>query len=257
MSNSMLALVAAAALFTGSPQDGEGWLHEAESRLYSWPKPGAVIRFQVKTDVLDKTIEMLKKQLPPNPDAAAVKAIDALRRIQIHGMVDTETGQATTEVELAVDISDPNRKAGVERVKQGITTMVTKSFEALPFHDTSMAGADGKVLEASESGDRLTVKVSGKVPGEDTLIFLDRRKMLPEVVENGGKSMKIRYTEVLPGKFAPARLDIEAPGTPKSTAAFTYQRVGELVFPSTVIVDSNGTKAKLQFLSVRLDRRAP
>ena len=129
--------------------------------------------------------------------------------------------------------------------------MVTKSFEALPFHDTNLSGKDGKVLEASESGDRRTVKVSGKTPEEETSILLDRRKMLPESVENGGKSMKIRYTEVLPGKFAPARLDIEAPGTPKSIATFTYQRVGELVFPSTVVVDS-----KVRYFGTPLERRS-
>lgn len=257
MSNPLLALVAAAALLPGTPEEGANWLHEAEGHLYSWPKPGGVVHFQVKTDVLDKAIETLRKQLPPNPDPAAVKTVDALRRTEITGTVDLETGQATAEVELTVDTSDPTRKASVEQVKQELTTMVTRMFEILPFHDPALTRKDGKVLEATESGDRLTVKITGKTPGTETSIRLERRRMLPESFESAAQSIKVRYTEVLPGKFAPARFDIEMPRAPKSTVTFTYQRVGELVFPSTIVVESAGTKARLELRSIRLERRAP
>lgn len=254
MSNPMLALVAAAALFTGSPSDGESWLREAEGRLYAWPKPASVVRFHVRTDVLEKTIEGLKQQLPPNPTPDMVKALDALRRIEIQGTVDTGTGQATTEIDIPMDTSDPRRKEAVEKTRAGITTMVTKSFEALPLSDPSLSGKGRSVLEAKEDGGALVVKVSGKVPGEDTTIRMDRNRMLPESFESSAMSMKVRYTEVLPGKFAPARLDIQIPGQAKSSATFTYQRVGNLVFPSTVVAASGGMSARLEFLSLSVDK---
>jgi hypothetical protein len=256
MSNSLLALVAAAALLTGTPEEGADWLHEAESHLYTWPSPGSAVHFQVKTDVLEKAIEMLRKQLPPDPDPAAVKMIEALRRTEITGAVDTGSGTATAEVEMNVDTSDPARKAAVDKVKEQLTTLVTKMFEVLPFHDPTLLHKDGKVLEASDSGNQITVKISGKNPGEETSIRLERRRMLPESFKSATQSVQARYTEVLPGKFAPARLDIETPGTPRSTLTFTYQRVGDLVFPSTVVVETAGVRARLDFRSIRVDGRA-
>lgn len=254
MSNPLLAFIAVAAMLTGSPEDGETWLHEVEGRLYAWPKPAAVVRFHVRTDVLGKTIEMLKGQLPPDPTPDMVKTIDALRRIEITGTIDTGTGEATTQVDIPMDTSDPQRREAVETTRRSITRMVEKSFESLPLHDPRLAGKGRKVLAADEEGDTLTVKVSGKAPGEETTIRIDRRRMLPEAFESGARSMKVRYTEVLPGRFAPARLDIQLPDAAKSSATFTYQRVGDLVFPSTVVVTLGATSARIEFLSVRAEK---
>ena len=250
MSNPLFALVAAAAL-AGSPQDGEAWLREAESRLYAWPDPGVVVTFKVKTDVLTKTIEGMRKQLPPNPPPEMVKAIDALRRLEVLGTLDTATGIATTEIDLPLDTTDPVRKQGVDQIKQGIATMVSKAFECLPLHDPSLLSDGRKVLEAVEKGDAITVKVSGATAAETTTIKMSRARMLPEGFENASMSLKIRYVEVLPGRFAPAKLDIALADGQKSAAAFTYQRVGELVFPATVAVTHGTMTARMEFLSVR------
>jgi hypothetical protein len=258
MTHPFLALVATVALVTGSQpsgsqHDGEIWLREAEGRLYSWPKPGAIVGFKVKTDVLEKTIENLRQQLPPNPTPDMVKAIDALRRISITGTLDTTTGAATTVVDIPIDLNDANRKEAVERTKSGIETMVTKSFETLPLHDPTLLRKDGKVLEATEQGDAIVVKVSGKDPGDETTIRMNRRRMLPESFENSGMAMQVRYTEVLPGRFAPAKMDIQLPQMPKSTVTYSYQRVGDLIFPSTVVVSLGATSAKIEFQSVRVE----
>lgn len=253
MSNPLLIFVAAAATLTGSPEDGETWLREAESHLYSWPEPGVVVRFKVKTDVLTKTVEMLRKQLPPDPTPDMVKSIDALRRIEITGTLDTGTGKATTEIDFALDTTDPQRRDAVEKMKSGIATMVEKSFESLPLDDPSLVGKNRKILEANEVGDTITIKVAGRSPGEEKTIRLERHRMLPESFESEAFSMKVRYTEVLPGRFAPARLDIQVPDSPKSTATYTYQRVGELVFPSTVVVTLGTMSARLEFLSARVE----
>ncbi len=109
------------------------------------------------------------------------------------------------------------------------------------------------MIEADSKGDVITVVVSGKNPGEETTIRLDRRRMLPESFEGASLSMKVRYSEVLPGKFAPARLEIELPDDTRSMAAFTYQRVGHLVFPSTVRVELGAVKAKLEFQSAHVE----
>jgi hypothetical protein len=257
MSNSLLALVVAAATLTGTPQDGEAWLREAESHLYAWPDPGVVVRFQVRTDVLQKTVDSLRKQLPPDPTPDMVKSIDALRRIEITGMLDTATGKATTVVDLPLETTDPKRREGIEQMKKGIQEMVSKSFESLPLDDPRLFGKDRKVLEATELNGKITIKVAGKKPGESRTIRLEKSRMLPESFETEASSVQLRYIEVLPGRFAPARLDIQVPGSPKSTATYTYQRVGELVFPSTVVATLGAASAKLEFLSVRVEKAGP
>jgi hypothetical protein len=253
LTKTMLAFAAAAALFHGTPGEGEAWLKEAESHLYSWPKTGAVIRFQVKTDVVDTMIARIKKDLPPNPDPQAQKVIDALKRIRITGSVDTETGKATADVQIPYETDDPNRQAMLEKMKQGIVTMVTKCFEGIPFHDSSLCGKGRSVAEAEAKSDTITVKLTGGEAKEASMIRLDRRRMLPEYFESDKLKMKVRYAEVVPGKFAPASMEVQMPDNSKSTAAFTYQRVGELVFPSTVKVELGAVKAKLEFLSVHVD----
>lgn len=256
MSNPLLAFVSAAALLTGTPQDGEAWLREAESRLYSWPEPGVIVSFHVRTDAIQQTIDALRKQLPPEPTADMLKSLDALRRIEIAGTLDTSTGKTTTRIDLPIDANDPKRKDGVERLKNGLTSMVAKFFDSLPLHDPSLA-KDKKVLEASESGSTLTVKLSGKTPEDETTLRIDKNRMLPETFEQATRSMKVRYVEVLPGRFAPARIDVQDPDSQKSSATFTYQRVGELVFPSKVTVTQGASTAKLEFLSVRVEKAGP
>lgn len=257
MSNPLLAFVSAAALLTGTPQDGETWLREAESRLYSWPDPGVVVSFHVRTDAIQQTIDALRKQLPPNPTPDMLKSIDALRRIEITGTLDTATGKTTTQIDLPIDVNDPKRKEGVEKLKRGLASMIEKCFESLPLHDPSLA-KDKTVLEASETGAMITVKLSGKTAEEEaTTLRFDKNRMLPETFEQGTKSMKVRYVEVLPGRFAPARLDVQSPDSPKSNATFTYQRVGDLVFPSKVTVTLGATTSKVEFLSVRVEKAGP
>jgi len=256
MPNPLLALVSAAALLTGTPQDGEAWLREAESRLYSWPDPGVVVSFHVKTDAIQQMIDALRKQLPPDPTPDVLKSIDALRRIEITGTLDTGSGKTTTHVDLPIDANDPKRKDGVEKLKNGITSMVEKFFDSLPLHDPSLA-KDKKVLEASESGSTMTVKLSGKTPDDETTLRFDKNRMLPEAFEQAAMTMKVRYIEVLPGRFAPARLDVQTRDSQKSSATFTYQRVGELVFPSKVTVAQGASTAKLEFLSVRVEKAGP
>ncbi|MFN0008666.1 MAG: hypothetical protein ACKVXR_12245 [Planctomycetota bacterium] len=256
MSNPLLALFSAAALLTGTPKDGESWLRESESRLYSWPEPGVVVSFHVRTDAIQQMIDALKKQLPPDPTPDMLKSIDALRRIEITGTVDTATGKTTTRIDLTIDANDPKRKEGVEKLKNGIDSMVAKFFDSLPLHDPGIA-KDKKVLEASESGSTLTVKLSGKTPDEETTLRLDKNRMLPETFDQATRSMKVRYIEVLPGRFAPARLDMQTPDSQKSSATFTYQRVGDLVFPSKVTVTQGASTTKLDFLSVRAEKAGP
>jgi hypothetical protein len=40
---------------------------------------------------------------------------------------------------------------------------------------------------------------------------------------------------------------------PKSTVTYSYQRVGDLIFPSTVVVSLGATSAKIEFQSVRVE----
>jgi len=147
----------------------------------------------------------------------------------------------------------------VEFLRANVDLAMGKPAEAVTVlqplkSDPSLSGKGRSVLEAKEDGGALVVKVSGKVPGEDTTIRMDRNRMLPESFESSAMSMKVRYTEVLPGKFAQARLDIQIPGQAKSSATFTYQRVGNLVFPSTVVAASGGMSARLEFLSLSVDK---
>lgn len=250
MLNSLLALAALAPLLGGTVEDGQAWLQKVEERMYAWPKPGSTVRFQVRTDMLDTALDLLSKEIEARPDETTAKAIEAMRRMTIKAQVDTSNGNVSVDIDVPFETDDPARKAGIDKMKQGITTVVSKSFQGLPLGDASMLGKNMTVLGCEERDGIVTVRVGGVRAGDETKIRIDRARLLPESFENTNYTMQMTFSEVLPRKFAPTRLEIQAKGQPKTSADYSYQRVGDLVFPSSVKVVSGDQRATLRFESV-------
>lgn len=245
-----LVLAALLAFQGGAPEDGQAWLKKVEDRLYHWPKPGVVVRFQVRTNMIDEAVGILRKELQSKPDPATAQAIEALKQVTIRGSIDTGTGAVTTDVDVPLQTDDPARKAGVERLKNGIRAMVSGAFQGLPLHDPSMLGKGSSVVSAEADGDSIAITITGRREGERNTIRVDRRSVLPEAIETPVFSLRYRYFQVLPGRFVPAHLEVRTRSGPANTADYTYQKVGDLVFPASVQVTSGELKATLQFESV-------
>jgi hypothetical protein len=66
-------------------------------------------------------------------------------------------------------------------------------------------------------------------------------------------TLRFRFVEVMPGRFAPARLEVRSPGGKESLAEYAYQRAGELAFPSTIKVSQGATSATISFVSIQVE----
>jgi hypothetical protein len=265
MTKLTLVLATCAALLRGTPEEGSAWLAKVESHLYRWPRPGSVVRFQVRTDLLDVAVAALKEQRkgkPGSADAAdaanaeLTRTIEALRKVEIKGSIDTETGAVTTRVDVPLDVTDPAIDAAVEKLKSRLVTLVSGAFGGLPLHDPSLLGPGATVLGAEVVGDDVAISIKPSRADEANTIHLNRRSELPETIETPKATMSFRFTEILPGRFVPASLEVRTKGGPTNRARYSWQKAGGLVFPSSIQVESGSQKATLAFESVSLQARS-
>jgi hypothetical protein len=59
----------------------------------------------------------------------------------------------------------------------------------------------------------------------------------------------------MPGRFAPARLEVRTPAGKESRADYAYQRAGELAFPSTIKVSQGAQSVTISFVSIQVEPR--
>jgi hypothetical protein len=248
-----LALLALMSFPGGSAADGEAWLEKSESHLYVWPKPGALVRFQVRTSMLEPAIAAMEKDPAVSSDPDKSRWVDALKHASISGTMDTATGTVTTDVDLRYEPSSPQGKAVSDKLKSGLASMISNAFQGLPLHDPSLLRKGGSVVGAEERDDTVLVTVTGKSESDRNKIQLNRRTALPESIETAEFTMRIRYVEVVPGKFAPARLDVRSPSGKESHAEYAYQKAGDLAFPSTIRVSQGPQSATITLVSLKVD----
>ena len=236
-------------------KQGAAWLQKTESHLYCWPKPGSLVHFQVRTNMLESTIALMEKDPEVASDPDKGKWVDALKHLSISGVLDTETGTVTTNVELRYEPLNPKGKAASEKLKSGVATTISNAFQGLPLSDPSMLRKGGSVVGAEEREGSVFVTVTGKTEGEQSRIQVNRRTELPESVEMKDLSMKVRFVEVVPGRFAPARLDVQSTAGKESHAEYAYQKAGEIAFPSTIRVFQGHQVITFSFVSLKVDPR--
>jgi hypothetical protein len=238
-----------------APKQEPTWIDKTESHLYCWPKPGSLVHFQVRTNMLEATIAAMEKdpEVATNPDKG--KWVDALKHVSIDGTLDTETGVVTTNVDLRYEPVNPKGKAASEKLKSGVASMISNAFQGLPLHDPTLLRKGGSILGTEERGDAVFVTVTGKEKGDQNRIQLNRRSELPESIEMKDISMRVRYAEVVPGRFAPSRLDVKSNSGKESHAEYAYQKAGDIAFPSTIRVFQGPQTVTFSFVSLKVDPR--
>jgi hypothetical protein len=250
-----LALLLCASLPGDPAKDAAAWLEKAEAQLYTWPKPASIVRFQVRTNMLETAIAAMEKDPEVASDPDKGKWVDALKHASISGAADTETGAVDVTVELRYEPSNPKGKAVSDKLKSTLATTISNAFQGLPFHDPSLLPKGGSVVGAEERDDTVLVSVSGKGSDETSKIAVSRRTALPESMETKALSMRMRYVEVVPGRFAPSRLDVRTSAGKESHAEFAYQRAGEIAFPSSIRVSQGTQSATFTFVSLKVEPR--
>ena len=126
--------------------DGTAWIGKTEARLYSWPKPGSLVRFQVRTNLLDAKIAELEKDPETAADPDKTRWVDALKHVTIRGEVDTATGKVTSEIVLRYEPSNPKGKAASAKTKAWLSSAIAGVFQGLPLQDPSMLRKGGTVI---------------------------------------------------------------------------------------------------------------
>ncbi len=248
-----LALLAFAVLGGDAPSEGAAWIEKTEARLYSWPKPGSVVRFQVRTNLLDPAIAEWEKDPEAAADPDKSKWIAALKRPTIRGTADTESGKVSIEVELRHEPSDPKGRAVSDKLKNWLSSTIASSFEGLPLHDPSMLRKGGSVLGTEDRGEAVVLTVSGKGADDRSRVQVNKRSCLPETVEMKDMTMRFKYVEVMPGRFAPSRIEIRTPAGKESRGEYAYQRAGDLAFPSTIKLSQDTKSATISFVSIQVE----
>ena len=143
-----------------APKQDPTWIDKSESHLYSWPKPGSIVHFQVRTNMLEATIAAMEKDPEVATDPDKGKWVDAIKHVSIDGSLDTETGAVTTNVELRYEPVNPKGKAASEKLKTGLASMISNAFQGLPLHDPSLMRKGGSILGTEERGDSVFVTVT-------------------------------------------------------------------------------------------------
>ncbi|HEV8113398.1 MAG TPA: hypothetical protein VGR31_11540 [Planctomycetota bacterium] len=249
----LLALLTFAPLAPDTAVDGTGWLAKSQAHLYVWPSPGVRVSFQVRTNMLEPAIAALEKDPAVAADPDKSRWVDALRHIEIKCTMDTGTGVVQTDVDLSYEPSDPRGKAASDKMKAGIATLISHAFQGLPLHDASLLHKGGTVVGAEERGDSVIVTVTGKDEKDKSSIHLNKRTELPDSIDGADLAYRMKYVEVVPGKFALSRLDTRTPAGKESHAEYTYQKAGSLSFPSTIRVSEGPQVATFSFVSLKVE----
>jgi hypothetical protein len=238
-------------------RDGHSWLKQAEEKLYHWPKPGVVVRFEAETNALAPTIAMMKAELAKKNDLDAKRFVAALEGVKVRGSLDTGSGEMTTDVDLAYKPADERTEKAIAEIKRRVSMTVTGAFQGLPLSDPSLVPAGSKVTGCTESGDFVDVALQGTRAGETMTIRLSRTTALPVSIEAPAFTANYQFDEVSPRIFIPSRRDLAVRGQPESHTDYTYQKLGELHFPENVQVKSGDQTSVVKFHSLVIERNSP
>ena len=256
MFKAMLVACVLASVPSDAIQDGEKWLKQAEAKLYRWPTPPVVVRFEVDTDVLAPALAQMKTDLAAQPDTEGTKLVAALEHVAIHGRIDTGTGKVETEIDLMYVATDARSQALVDQIKTRLSLTISGCFQGLPLHDPRFLRGGSKVVGCEESKASIRVSIEGAQSGNSMSVELARATALPTKMESQKFTGSYKFREVRPGLFAPERLDIVPREGAASHAEYTYQEQGGLLFPQRVRVQSGQQVAKLTFRGLKIEPRA-
>ncbi len=238
-------------------RDGHSWLKQAEEKLYRWPKPSVVVRFEAETNVLAPMIAMMKAELAKKHDVDAKRFIAALERVKVRGSIDTGSGEMTAETDFAYEPVDERTKQAIAEIKHRVAMTVTGAFQGLPLNDPTLLNAGSKVTGCTEAGDAVDVAIQGTRPDESMTIRLSRTTALPLSVETPAFTSHYLFDEVTPRRFVPSRFDLAVRGQPERHAEYSYQKIGELYFPETVKIASGDLSVLIRFHSLAIESHGP
>lgn len=254
-------VLALASLFTnagGSPsgstkEDGSAWIAKAEQQLYRWPAPGALVRFDVKTNVLAAPIAALEREVAAHPNAEQGRLVAALKRTVVHGTVDTVSGTVRTVVSIPCETSDPEARDLLSKMKGTLTDLVRGAFDGLPVRNPALVAKGSSVAAAEAHGDAILVRLAGARAEDQTLLTLDRKSALPRAMQTSLGKLAYAFTEVAPGSFAPAALDVFSKSGAQSRAQYTWQQVGGYFVPANIQLTQGAQSITIVFESVRVE----
>lgn len=255
MMHTTLALLALSLFRTGTVRDGESWLGQAEKKLYRWPQPAVVVRFEARTDLVAPAIASLKAELARKPSDDAARVIAALEQLSIQGSIDTSTGKMTTDVNVPYESTDPERQRYVDEIKMRVVSTVSGCFRSLPLSDPSFLRPGAKVTGCEENEESIEVAIASSRNGDTMKLILARPSLLPESIETPAFTGRYEFEESFPGRFAPVRLDLVTRGAVATHAEYTYQKQGDLLFPSSVKITARDVTATITFGSLVIERR--
>lgn len=255
MLHTTFALLALSLFRTGTVRDGESWLGQAEKKLYRWPQPAVVVRFEARTDLVGPAIASLKAELARKPNDDGARVIAALERLTIQGSIDTSTGKMTTEVNVPYESTDPQGQKLVDEIKKRVVSTVSGCFRSLPLNDPSFLRPGAKVTGCEEDDESIEVAIAGARNGDTMKLTLARPSLLPESIETPAFTGRYEFEESFPGRFAPVRFDLVTRDSTQSHAEYTYQKQGDLLFPATVKITARDQTATITFGSLVIERR--
>jgi len=255
MMQAMLVACVLALVPPDAIKDGEKWLKQVEERLYRWPTPAVVVRFEADTDVLAPMLAKMKQDLVAQPDTEGTKLVAALEHVAIHGAIDTGTGKVTIDVDLRYSSTDPRTQTVVDQIKSRLSQTVSGCFQGLPLHDPRFLRPGSKVVGCEESKDSIRVSIEGSEPSRSLSVELARATLLPTKMETPDFTGTYKFRELRPGRFAPERLDLVLREGKASRADYTYQDQGGVMFPQRVRVQSGPQTATITFRSLRIEPR--
>lgn len=238
-------------------RDGHSWLKQAEEKLYRWPNPGVVVRFEAETNALAPMIAMMKAELAKKNDVDAKRFVAALERVKVRGTLDTGSGEMTAEVDVAYKPADERTEKAIAEIKRRVAMTVTDAFQGLPLSDPSLLSPGSKVTGCTESGDFVEVAIQGARASETMTIRLSRTTALPVSIETPAFTANYQFDEVSPRRFVPSQRDLAVRGQPESHAEYSYQKLGELFFPESVQVKSGDQTAVVKFHSLVIEAHGP
>jgi hypothetical protein len=240
---------------TNTNAEGVAWVAKAEQKLYRWPSPGVVVKFDAKTDALNPAIAEMERELAKKPSTEGKNLVAALKQMVVHGSVDTGTGALTTEVDIPFKTDDPQGKQALQKMKAMMGETMRGAFGGLPLHDPSLVPHGGSIVDSQTAGDTVFVTIADRKPDEHTVLTLNRESCLPAKVDMPKTHMELTYTEVMPGKFAPSHIDVTLQGGTSSHADYAWQKIGDCVFPTSIKLGRGDQSASVTFESVHVEPR--
>lgn len=233
--------------------DGSEWVRKAEAQLYRWPDAPGRITFEVHTDVLAGGIAAMERDLARKPDAEGTRVLTALKDARIRGSIDTKDGAVSVDVGIDCETLDRRAQVMLAQVKSIVNTQVRGALEGLSLRDPSLVPKGAAIGAAREDGDAIRVELVRDKDAQPSELVIDRHSALPVALTLPTMSMRYTYASLGRGTYVPESVTVEPKSGQPSSARYTWQNVGERVFPDDVVLTQGKRNSRVSFHELRFE----